>query len=310
MNSLQPMDASKPKLLITGASGLLGHPLCTLAARQWSVYAVFRRHRPQVDGMALIQSDLTDGERLDDLVRSIQPQAVIHAAAAAQVSECQADPENAEKINVRVPAHLAQLCSDLDIPLVFTSTDLVFDGTQAPYDENAAPAPFCVYSDQKTRAETAVLQCHPQALVCRLPLLFGWAPYARGNFAVQMLDAIDGHRTLYLFTDEYRTPVDNHSAAQGILALLGRARGVLHLGGKTRVSRYELGARMAQAMQVAPTMLRPTRIDEVRLSYQRAPDCSLDSRRAYALGYDPAPLPEAVQRTVDQYRTARSTQTS
>lgn len=293
----------KPILLITGAGGFLGHWLCTLARREWTVHALFRHHRPQVRGVHGHQADLTDRKALDRLMVTLRPTAVIHAAAVARADLCQADPAATAAINVGAAAHLAGLCAGLGTDLVFTSTDLVFDGLRPPYDEACPPSPVCVYGEQKARAEAEVLRRRPRALVCRLPLLFGLAPNAGRHFTVQMLDALVRGRSLDLFVDEFRTPVDNRSAARGLLKLLGRAGGVLHLGGRTRVSRHDLGLMMARQMGVAPDMIRAVSIDAVSMPWRRSPDCSLDSRRAYTLGYDPLPLAAALADTVQHYTT-------
>lgn len=295
-------DRTKPKLLITGAGGLLGHALCAAARPNWSVLALYRRHRPQLEGIGLARLDLTDAAKVSALLHRFRPQALIHAAAASNVADCERNSESSASINVAASAHLAELCAGMKIDMLFTSTDLVFDGQKAPYDETAAPAPICVYGAQKAQAEEKILDRHPRALVCRLPLLFGLTPYTGSSFAVQMICAIADRRPIHLLEDEYRTPVDTHSAAKGLLQMLGRASGRLHLGGRTRLSRYCLGLMMAECMDVAPDMIRPVRITEMNFSYPRAPDCTLDSRRADTLGYDPLPLKCAVRRMVDRFR--------
>lgn len=300
-----PRKESGEAVLITGAGGLLGHPLCLSARQHWPVHAVYRRNPPQVTGINTVQCDLSDLEALAPLLDEVRPKAVIHAAAAAQVGACQAHPRRSEVINVLVPARLAALCADRDIPLVFVSTDLVFDGLAAPYDERCTTAPVCIYGQQKVRAEGEVMGRHPGALVCRMPLMFGLAPHAHDNFTVQMLNAIAMGKPLHLFVDEYRSPVDTASAARGVLAMIGRVRGLVHLGGRTRVSRYELGCMMAAAMGVAPDMIVPTSLTETDLPYPRSPDCTLDSHRAFSLGYDPTPLDRAVAQTVALFSSGR-----
>jgi dTDP-4-dehydrorhamnose reductase len=116
-----------------------------------------------------------------------------------------------------------------------------------------------------------------------------------------MLHAIRSAKTLNLFVDEFRTPVDIDSAAHGILTLLGRVRGVFHLGGYTRISRYELGLAMARQLGAEPGMIRPVRIGLVQMAVARAADCSLVSQKAYDAGYRPASLETGLQRFVKRY---------
>jgi dTDP-4-dehydrorhamnose reductase len=244
---------------------------------------------------------LTRESELERCFYAIQPQAVIHTAAISQTGACEDAPHTTHAVNVRVPALLAELCSLRSIPFLFTSTDLVFDGRQAPYDEQHPVTPLSAYGRQKALAEAAVLEVFPEALVCRLPLLYGIGPRLSANFSLDMLSAIQQDRPIKLFLDEFRTPVDFQSAARGLLEVLGKSKGLLHLGGRTRVSRYALGLLMAQTMAVAPSMLEPVSIGSIPTGAVRSPDCSLNSRRAYALGYDPLPLSDGILRIVNQF---------
>ena len=295
------MVSEKPRLMITGASGLLGHALCRAARNRWTVYGVYRRHKPRVAGLHMIQADLRNRQCHRDLLKAIRPRAVIHAAANADVVACEKNPQVCDTINRQVPARLARLCDQAGIAYLFTSTDLVFDGRQAPYDETAPPRPICVYGEHKARAEAEVLSHCSNALVCRLPLMFGAGPYSGHHFGVQMLHAIRGGKTLNLFEDELRTPVDIDSAAHGIITLLGQAKGLFHLGGYTRVSRYELGLALARQLGIEPSMIRPVSIRQMKLAVARAADCSLVSQKAYAAGYRPASLTRGLQRFVHRF---------
>ena len=298
------MSDAKPRILVTGASGLLGGVICRQATENWSVTGVCHRHQVTAPGVTPVRVDLTDGVKVQGLMADRKPHAVIHAAAMAQLPMCERDPRTSEAVNVRVPETLASLCAQRGIPFVFTSTDLVFDGLHAPYDEERPATPVCVYGRHKAQAEKAVLENHPGALVARLPLMVGFSDDAPPTFTLQMLRSICQGRPVKLFVDEFRTPVDIQSAARGLLHLLGRARGILHLGGRRRLSRYDLGLMMAARLEMAPTMLEPVKIRSLALDVARSPDCSLDSSKAYGLGYDPASLEDAIQRIVEQFKAS------
>ncbi|MBT8338810.1 MAG: sugar nucleotide-binding protein, partial [Desulfatitalea sp.] len=143
----------QPHLLITGASGLLGHALLQEARGPWRVFAMYRNHRPEATGALCLQADLTDEYQMIQVLDQAQPQVVIHAAAAAQTGFCRDHPRQSAQINVHASARLAALCAHRGIDLVFTSTDLVFDGRRAPYDETRAVRPLSVYAEQKGQAE-------------------------------------------------------------------------------------------------------------------------------------------------------------
>lgn len=290
-----------PRLMVTGASGNLGYWICRQAKESQAVTGIHCRHDFRMDGVRSAQADLTDFSAVDRLLDAINPHAVIHAAAASQPAHCEANPEATRRVNVDVPEKLAASCADRQIPFLFTSTDLVFDGNNAPYAEQDAVTPVCVYGRQKADAEDNVLKMNDKALVCRMPLMVGVGPAASSSFSIQMLRSIRNGDPLRLLTDEFRTPVSYADGAQGLINLVGKARGRLHMGGRDRVSRYDIGLVMAKQLGIAPTMIQPVTLECLKFTEPRSPDCSLVSDTAYALGYDPAPLPATVQWTLGQF---------
>lgn len=294
-----------PTLLITGASGLLGSSLCALTSPRWTIFGVYHRYRPQIKGVRFFQVDLTRWDQTGAMLRRVQPSAVIHAAAVADVAQCQRHPKQTAEINIQVPNRLAAWCAQWHVPYAFVSTDLVFDGTRAPYDEISPVNPINTYGYQKAQAEKGVMQAYSKATIFRLPLMIGvpsiFPQRKTHHFCQQMLQAIKAGNDLSLFFDEYRTPVDIGSAAKGILELMDCTDGIVHLGGRTRISRYELGLMMAGAMRRSPDRIQAASIKEKRFVGTRAEDVSLNSRRAFEMGYAPSPLEAAVQRVVGQF---------
>ncbi len=273
------------KLLVTGASGFLGWNLCQVACAEWEVHGIYDRHPILIPGVHLHQVDLTKIELLTAEIDSIAPDAIVHTAAASSPNFCQAHPAQSYQINVAAARLLAEICAKANIPFVFTSTDLVFDGTQPPYLETDPVSPINIYGKQKVAAERVILAADPQAIICRMPLMFGIAPPTATSFIQPWLTALQSDRSLQLFVDEFRTPVSAVTAAHGLLMALQHACGMIHLGGKERISRYEFGCLLAQVFNFDLALLLPVYQRDLQMTAPRAADVSLDSSKAISLGY-------------------------
>ena len=278
------------RLWITGASGLLGGWLCRLAVGRWHVTGLCHTRPADLALDESITLDLADAVAVAAAFARSRPDAVIHAAASADPVYCEKNPESTEPINVTATLQLAELCAAQKIPFVFTSTDLVFDGRKPPYIEIDAVNPLGVYAGQKVRAERGVLERHPAALVCRMPLMFGQSAGVASRLFQSLFTALKQQQPLRLFADEFRTPVSARIGAAGILALLGRQGGVFHLGGREKISRYELGRAVARLGGWSDACLIPMKQAEVASSPPRPPDVSLNSGKAMACGFQPLPL--------------------
>lgn len=255
-----------PRVWITGAGGLIGSWLMkTHPADRLGGVAV---------GWTRALLDLTDFAAVRERFAVDRPAAVIHAAALSKSPACQADPVRARRDNVEVTRHLAELAAE--VPFVFYSTDLVFDGRRGRYTERDAVNPLSVYAETKVEAERIVLQ-HPRGLVLRTSLNAGVSPTGDRAFNEEMTLAWRAGRTLSLFEDEFRSPIPAEATARVTWDLLAiGATGVLHIAGSERLSRLQIGRLLAtRAVGYEP------RIEANSLkSYTgapRSPDTSLDS---------------------------------
>ena len=137
--------AARRRVLVTGASGLLGGRLAQLLAATHDVTAL--RHRsPTPEGLPVVEADLLAPASLALAVERARPDAIVHSAALADVDACEADPERARLSNVAASAFLARLSHAHGIRLVALSTDLVLTGERAWSTEDARPAPSLVYA--------------------------------------------------------------------------------------------------------------------------------------------------------------------
>ncbi len=281
------------KLLVTGASGFLGWNLCHVAQETWQVYGTYCTHSVTRGDVKLYKIDLTDYTALEKFFTAIQPDAVIHLAAASKPNFCQKNPEVSYKINVTASMYLAQLCAKINIPFIFTSTDLVFDGQNPFYKESDPVSPICVYGEHKVIAEKKILKIYPVAAICRMPLMFGLPSPVANSFIQSFIQTLKAGQELNLFVDEFRTPVSATTAAKGLLlALEKRIKGILHLGGKERISRYEFGLLLAKLFNFNQDLIIPGKQQDMIMAAPRSPDTSLDSSKAWQLGYQPSSLKE------------------
>lgn len=274
------------KLLVTGASGFLGWNVLQQARDFYEVTGLYHQQVVQVPGVVTLQVDLCNELEVLATIASVKPDLIIHCAAASKPNYCEEHVEASEQINVKATERLAEICALQDITLVFTSTDLVFDGTKGQYAEDDSTAPLMVYGQQKLQAEAAVLQI-PKGVVCRMPLMYGQAPATAASFLQGFLAQLKEGKTLNLFTDEYRSPVYGEDAAKGLLWAAEHVSGLVHLGGKERMSRYEFGLLMCEALELPTEMILEAQQSDFPSVAKRAADASMNSRFAFASGYKP-----------------------
>ena len=165
------------KILLTGASGLLGNAYAEAAVRRGhKVIALYHRTEPTARGIEQsIQIDAQELEQLTALALEIWPDTIVNCAAISSPAEVDADATLAEKINVALPRHLSQLSTHLGARFLHVSTDMVFDGHSAePYRSTDMPSPTNLYGQTKLMAEREVLEHNPEdPIVLRIPILMG-----------------------------------------------------------------------------------------------------------------------------------------
>ncbi|SRR5579883_1319725 len=283
------------KLLITGASGFLGWHLCQIAQQTWDIYGTHFCHPIKIPDINNIKVNLIDFQEVKQIFSDIQPSAVIHTAAQSQPNFCQTHPHESYAINVTASCNIAGLCADYRIPCIFTSTDLVFDGLNAPYRETDPVCPVNTYGEQKVMAEQGMLERYPRTIVCRMPLMFGTATPTATSFIQPFIKTLKEENDLNLFIDEFRTPVSGKTAAKGLLLALEKANGLIHLGGRERISRYDFGRLLVDVFQLPATGLKACRQQDVKMAAPRPADVSLDSSKAFAMGYQPLSLQEELE---------------
>lgn len=279
------MPKQLPKLLITGISGFLGRHFLNAPPKNWSCIGLYQQNPVFKSPFPTFALDLTDESAVSFFLDYHCPDAIIHLAALSNPNFCEKHPDLSASINVEVSARLANWCAQSGARFLFASTDLVFDGQHAPYDETYPIQPVNIYGRHKAEAEERIQVLYPQAGVARLPLMFGH-PGTKLGFMANWLAQLEKGQPIKAFTDEYRTAAAAYEVLAGLLLLLEKkVSGIWHLGGVERMSRFDFAQKMARTFGHPVHLIQASRQAEVNMAAKRPADVSLNSNKAFELGY-------------------------
>lgn len=251
------------KVFITGASGLLGRQIVLRAlARGHQVIAQYNQNKPifsEVDGLRLLQMDLSEFEALDRLLLEEFPDVIINAAAISNPAGVDQDPRLAEQINVELPKRLAQLSFHTSARFYHYSTDMVFDGlSEEAYFITDQPRPSNLYAEQKLAAEKEVLRAAAElSCVIRIPILLGDSQGGARSVHEKIFSCLSKSEEVKLFTDEIRQPTTAENVAYLTIELAERDKltGIFHWAGADSLSRYEMGKRILEHFGLPESLL-------------------------------------------------------
>jgi dTDP-4-dehydrorhamnose reductase len=264
--------------LVLGGSGLIGWN-CVRALRVRGLPAVATSLSPR-DGF--VHADIADEAGCAELIRDVDPSAVVVCAAATWADRCELEPEWAMALNVTAFERLLPGVRP-DTVLVSISSDCVFDGTAGPYREEDAVAPINQYGRTKMAGERVVAR-HPEHLVIRTTVVYGAELRDPGkNSMCQLRDALESGRKFPAPVDEIATPTSGSDLGDAIVELVvAGARGVLHACGPELVSRYEYARLAAAALELDPDLVVPALSDEMGRPARRPKRSGLISTKAEA----------------------------
>ncbi|KAF9114839.1 hypothetical protein BGX27_009676 [Mortierella sp. AM989] len=300
------------RVLVTGASGLLGRAVMT----------EFKNAGHEVIGAAysrangdLKKLNLEDSAAVEAFIDQGKYDVVVHCAAERRPDVVEKDPNGAKNLNVQVPGLLADLTNDRGILLIYISTDYVFDGTSPPYDVRDKANPLNIYGQTKYDGELEVKKFNSSAIILRVPILYGATEYNGESAVNALIDSVkDGKATTM---DHYaiRYPTNVADVARVIKDLSLKVRhekvfisGILHFSGEEKYTKYEMCEVIAKALGTSLNHLKP--VDVAPMDGTTRPyDCHLSNRCLNGIGINThcVKFSEWMQNWLNNSQTLRQT---
>jgi dTDP-4-dehydrorhamnose reductase len=267
------------KLLITGASGLLGINLAMEAMREHEVVGV-DRGKLNSPPFRVIKTNFFNRNAFVPALDSTRPDWVINCAALANLEECEKHPDQARILNIGLPHELAITCAERGIRFVHISTDAVFDGEKTePYTEDDKPNPLGVYSQTKLDGELATFAESPEAIVARVNF-FGWSLTNRRSLGEFFVNNLSVGKNVHGFTDVIFCPMLANVTARLLLEMLEKnLSGLYHVVGAQPMSKYQFGLEIARTFGLREDLISPKSVLASELTATRSHNLWLSTHK-------------------------------
>ena len=226
------------KILITGASGLLGREIVKILSNShktegWAYSRVDK----------FMKIDLFDFKLVEKAFFDFSPDILIHSAAERRPDVMKNNPHKAWKMNVDISAYLSELCSKNNTFIIFISTDYVFDGTSPPYIEESKTCPLNLYGESKEKAEKMVRDKCSKNCIIRIPILYGPTKDLNESavtiLASQLLSNIK--KEVFINDGAIRYPTLTNDVAKAIKLLIEKgSSGTFHISAEEPYTKYSM----------------------------------------------------------------------
>ncbi len=279
------------RVLVTGASGLLGINVALETARHHTVVGTVHSRPIRTRTFTVQTTDLLKVGAPQKSFDDARPDWVIHCAALANVDACERSPDLAQRLNGDLPGELAQIAARGGARFLHVSTDAVFDGRRGSYLETDVPNPLSVYAQTKLNGERAVAQANPDAIIARVNL-FGWSPSGKRSLAEWFLNNLRAGVPIMGFTDVNFCPLlANHLAHMLIHMLEMGLSGLYHVVSSECSSKFDFGMALARRFNLDHTLISPASVSAAGLEAARSPNLTLRADKlTEALGAPPPDL--------------------
>jgi dTDP-4-dehydrorhamnose reductase len=274
------MSKTIKKILLIGADGQLGTDLEKVLKKDYELLC------PLIDEL-----DITDFVKTKEYVKNQVPDLIINTAAFHNTDECEKNPEKSFLVNTFAVKNLAEICKEINIPLVHISTDYVFGldkKRRTPYTEEDLPGPVNIYGISKLAGEYCVRYTTPKYFIIRPAALFGVTnPKGKKyNFVELMLNLAKEKGEVKVKNDEFTTPTYTKELAENIAELIKTNEyGIYHITSQGECSWYEFAKKIFELIHTKVNC-QPVSSDEFPTVARRPRYSVLENKHLKDIGLD------------------------
>lgn len=235
------------KVLVTGASGQLGYDV---------VRELTKRGHEAV-GVSSKEMDITDQAQVKKMITEANVDVVMHGAAYTAVDAAEDNEAQCRLVNANGTENIAVVCKKLDIPMVYISTDYVFDGQGTrPWEPEDERHPLNVYGQTKYEGELAVQKYLEKYFIVRIAWVFG---INGNNFIKTMLKLSKTHDTLTVINDQIGSPTYTYDLARLLVDMMETDKyGIYHATNEGLCSWYEFAVEIFRQAGISMNVIPVT----------------------------------------------------
>ena len=263
------------RVLITGASGMLGAALVDKWKDKFDIFATGRKN---FSGNRANFFKLYDflGESYDNLMEWAEPDVIVHCAAITNVDYCQNNPDQAITVNAESVNKFLQ--SRVASRLIFISSDAVFsDGIHMASEKNKTE-PENVYGTSKSIGEKYICDSGGHHVAIRTTIVGKNINFAYQSFVEWIINSVKDGKEITLFDDAIFTPITIWSLADELEWIIENdCSGIIHIAGTEAISKYDFGRKICDGLGLDSSLILSGSIDLVPFEAKRSKDQTLDS---------------------------------
>lgn len=265
------------KVLITGY-GLLGSAISQKALeKKMETIIVSRSSQFKPTDCNFVKMDITNRESVIKEISKLKPNCIFHTAALTNVDLCETNKEEAWTVNVEGTSFIAEAAERISAKMIYVSTDSVFDGKKGNYSETDKVNPINYYSKTKLAGEKEVIKKSSDWVIARTSVIYGWNPTGKKNFATWVISSLRNSEKIRVVTDQFNSPTFAPNLASALIELFNKdCRGLFHVAGSERISRYDFAINIAKEFELDSSFIVPVSSSELKQTAKRPKDISLN----------------------------------